>query len=98
MLERAMREAEAQVPFIDDGKRIVVNSASPKKKKGKKAGAQEKDEETTPGVEMSPHDIQKSELVLNKMARAAMAALCCLVIFASHGLPKQVSCVYQKHG
>lgn len=91
MLERVMRDAQDVIPFPDDGKRIVVQrTTSPKKKKGSKANENGHEHEATPEIEMSQQEVQQSECMLERMARASIAALCCLIVFASHGLPKQL--------
>ncbi|KAL1405358.1 Sister chromatid cohesion protein 2 [Vanrija albida] len=89
MMEKIMREAEYANPFPDSGRHATGTSASPqKKKKGAKKAADEGGQEGTPEVDEA--DMLELENILAGMSTAASAALCCLVIMATDGLPKQL--------
>lgn len=88
ILERSMTDGKDLEPFPDNGGRTIIDNTSPTKggrgKKGKKAT------EPTPELEVTGEERSSGERILSTMSNAAAAALCCMVVLRSHGLPKQL--------
>lgn len=92
ILERSMQDGQDLDPFPDNGRRTVIENTSPVKggkvRKGKKAASNAP--EPSPELEVSDEEKNTGARILSTMSNAAAAALCCLVVLRTPGLPKQL--------
>lgn len=89
VLERSMTDGKDLEPFPDNGRRTIIENPSPNKGRGKK-GKKATEAEPSTELELTDEERSSGERVLSTMSNAAVAALCCLVVLRSHGLPKQL--------
>ncbi|CAK9787000.1 hypothetical protein CC85DRAFT_288268 [Cutaneotrichosporon oleaginosum] len=92
ILERSMQDGQDLDPFPDNGRRTVIENASPVKgakgRKGKKATSN--GPEPSPELEVSEEEKNTGERTLATLSNAAAAALCCLVVLRTPGVPKEL--------
>ncbi|BEI91569.1 uncharacterized protein CcaverHIS019_0403890 [Cutaneotrichosporon cavernicola] len=92
VLERSMQDGQDLDPFPDNGRRTVIENTSPVKggkgRKGRKTTSN--GPEPSPELEVSEDEKNSGERILSTISNAAAAALCCLVVLRTPGLPKQL--------
>ena len=99
VLERTMRDGEAQVVFPNDVKASNVGRAKTKgarkKKSESKSKSPEEDDEMNGAAggeseELSEKELRDGDDKLAALQAAGLAAACCMTIMDTHGLPKHV--------